>query len=519
MAKKITKTLVAAVLLLILGYLGSTWYAGQQAEEEIDQRAKQINTLLKGKGLPVDVTIDKQNAGLFTSQYLLTMRVNGKTRQEAVSFQIDVEHGPLPLSRLQAGKLEPVRALSRVTLVQDQANRKLFELSKGQPPLDLVLVRHYDHSTSYSGSLASLSFSRDNEAQLHFDGAKFEGRIGPDGKAASLSAHLPLLQVSPPDTQGKSLENISLRDMTISTQYDTAKDIEQAYSRHVNVKSIVFTAKDANVQIADYLSETATHNDGTFVNLSQQDTIRELLINGVNMGQLQYGTRLDRLNPATLKHLGEQVMALLTRIVQAKKFEPDFTDILPLTASISALFTTHPEYTFGPIKWTLPEGATQLSVKLGLNDPLPLAIRYGKDPQALTLRTLRSVDVELEASEPMLRSVTQKISQLAGETTAADPTAELAMVIDTLVKHKLLAREQGHVRLSVHARGDNSLADTKTVDMNGESMPLDVFIDQVRQRAADAEADIKVQSGDSDEAATGAEPAAAGHTETPAAPN
>ena len=519
MAKKITKSLVAVVLLLILGYLGSTWYAGQQAEEEIEQRSRQINTLLKGKGLPIDVTIDKQNAGLFTSQYLLTLRINGKTRQEAVSFQIDVEHGPLPLSRLQAGKLEPVRALSRVTLVQDQANRKLFELSKGQPPLDLVLVRHYDHSTSYSGSLASLSFSHDNDAQLHFDGARFEGRIGPGGQAATLTAHLPLLQISPPKRQDKPLENISLRDLTLSTQYDTAKDVEQAYSRHVKIKNIIFAAKDTNVQIADYLSETTTHNDGTFVNLTQQDTIRELLINGVNMGQMQYGSRLDRLSPATLTHLGEQVTALLTRIVQAKKFEPDFTDIMPLTASISALFTTHPEYTFGPIKWTLPEGTTQLSVKLGLNDPLPLAIRYGKDPQALILRTLRSIDVELDASEPMLRSITQKISQLAGETTSADPAAELAMVIDTLVKHKLLAREQDHVRLSVHARGGNSLADTKTVDMNGESQPLEVFIDQVRQRAADAEADIKSRSGDSDAEATDIDPAELEHTETPVVPD
>lgn len=60
MGKKITKTLAAVVLLVILGYFGGTWYSGTKVDEQVIRRTQDINAQLRSNGLPVQVTSEKK---------------------------------------------------------------------------------------------------------------------------------------------------------------------------------------------------------------------------------------------------------------------------------------------------------------------------------------------------------------------------------------------------------------------------------------------------------------------------
>ncbi|MGX9933982.1 YdgA family protein [Advenella kashmirensis] len=497
MGKKITKTLAAVVLLVILGYFGGTWYSGTKVDEQVIRRTQDINAQLRSSGLPVQVTSEKKDAGLFSSTYTLTLRIDNAGQSHSLDFNVQVEHGPLPLSRLQQGKLEPVRALSHVTLINNEKTSRLFELSQGQPPLELLLTTHLDGQTRYRGRVASLAFNNTRDGQLHFDGMAFEGTVDATNQVARFSGNMPLIQVTPPTTENAT-STLIFRDLAMSSHYD-GRDTENPLWRQQSTLAAFSLASDnAKLEIDQYQTDSKADTQDSLLALQQNTVLNQVRINGTDLGKLQYTVAASGLDRAGAMQFITQAWQQLLNAGQRSDQTVPQQQQMALLASLDQMLSGKPELTVGPITWTLPEGSATASINMALNNPVPLLSQLGNDPYALLLNALRSVRVQLQADQAIPQGAADRISQLGagalpspGSTTEPTAAEKLDTIIDILVRNQLLYRKQDLIGLNVNIEGNPSLASAGAVEMNGEQYDPVGFVSALQTRAAAAELQIR----------------------------
>jgi uncharacterized protein YdgA (DUF945 family) len=497
MGKKITKTLAAVVLLVILGYFGGTWYSGTKVDEQVIRRTQDINAQLRSNGLPVQVTSEKKDAGLFSSTYTLTLRIDNGGQSHSLDFNVQVEHGPLPLSRLQQGKLKPVRALSHVTLINNEKTSRLFELSQGQPPLELLLTTHLDGQTRYRGSVASLAFNNTRDGQLHFDGMDFEGTVDATNQVAQFSGNMPLIQVTPPKTEDGT-STLIFRDLAMSSHYDGRNTKNPLWRQQSTLATFSLASANAKLEIDGYQTDSKADTQDSLLALQQNTVLDRVRINGTDLGKLQYAVAASGLERAGAMQFITQAWQQLLNAGQPGDQAAPQQQWMALLASLDLMLSGKPELTVGPITWTLPEGSAKASINVALNNPVPLLSQFGKDPYALLLNALRSVQIQMQADQAMPQGAADRVSQLGsgalpspGSTTEPTTAEKLDTIIDILVRNQLLYRKQDQIGLRLNINGDPSLASAGAVEMNGEQYDPVGFVSAVQTRAAAAELQIR----------------------------
>ncbi|MGO1766800.1 MAG: YdgA family protein [Advenella sp.] len=497
MGKKISKALAAVVLLVILGYFGGAWYSGTQADEQVNLRTQNINAQLRSNGLPVQVSSEKTDSGLFSSNYMLTLRIDNAGQSYSLDFNVHIEHGPLPLSRLQQGLLEPVQAYSHVALVNNEKTARLFELSQGRPPLQLQLTTHFDGHTQYQGHLASLSFNNQRDGQLHFDGMTFEGKIDAANRQAEFAGSMPLMQVTPPQNDNGT-STLILRDLALYSQYDGRNTETPLWQQQSTLAAFSLAGENAQLEIEQFQTDAKAQPSDNLLALQQNTVMNRVRINGVDLGKLQYAVAATRLDRAGAMQFMAQIWQQLAHTPGSGESGAPQQQWMPLLASLDLMLSNQPELALGPIIWTLPEGAAKASVNLSINNPVPLLSQFGNDPYALLLNTLRSVRIEVDADKAMPQGVADRLAQLrsphavAPETAARSTSAEnLDAIIDVLVSNQLLFSKQEHIGLSVSLDGDPSLVSAGDINMNGEQFDPVEFVSAIQTRAAAAEQQIR----------------------------
>jgi len=494
MGKRISKTLAAVVLLVILGYFGGTWYSGTKVDEQVIRRTQDINAQLRSNGLPVQVSSEKKDAGLFSSTYILTLRIDNAGQSHSLDFNVQVEHGPLPLSRLQEGKLQPVRALSHVTLINNEKTARLYELSQGQPPLELSLTTQLDGQTQYRGRVASLAFNNARDGQLHFDGMHFEGSVDATSGVAQFAANMPLIQVTPPETENGT-STLIFRDLAVSSNYDSRNTNKSLWRQQSSLGSFSLANDEARLEIDHYQTDSTADTQDNLLALQQNTVLNQVRINGTDFGKLQYAVSASGLDRAGAIHFMTQAWQQLLNAGQSGASEAPSQQWTTLLASLELMLSNKPELSIGPITWTLPEGAATATLNMGLNNPVPLLSQFGNDPDALIFNVLRSVNMQMQADQAMPQAGADRITQLRPDAlTAAGDTAttaeKLNAIIDILVRNQLLYRKQNQIGLNVNIEGTPSLVAANTIEMNGEQFNPTAFINAVQTRAAAAELQI-----------------------------
>ncbi|MGH8813075.1 MAG: YdgA family protein, partial [Advenella sp.] len=485
------------VLLVILGYFGGTWYSGTKVDEQVIRRTQDINAQLRSNGLPVQVTSEKKDAGLFSSTYTLTLRIDSAGQSHSLDFNVQVEHGPLPLSRLQQGKLEPVRALSHVTLINNEKTSRLFELSQGQSPLELLLTTHLDGQTRYRGRVASLAFNNTRDGQLHFDGMDFEGTVDATNQVAQFSGNMPLIQVTPPRTEDGT-STLIFRDLAMSSHYDGRDTKNPLWRQQSTLAAFSLASDNAKLEIDQYQTDSKADTQDSLLTLQQNTVLNQIRVNGTDLGKLQYTVAAAGLDRAGAMQFITQAWQQLLNAGQRGDPVAPQQQWTALLASLDLMLSGKPELTVGPITWTLPEGSATASINMALNNPVPLLSQFGNDPYALLLNALRSVQVQLQADQAMPQGAADRVSQLSsgalpssGSTTEPTAAEKLDTIIDILVRNQLLTRKQNMIGLNVNIKGNPSLASAGAVEMNGEQYDPVGFVSAVQTRAAAAELQIR----------------------------
>ncbi len=176
------KSVVAAGVVVALGvcWMGSAWYTGKQIEPKVADFVSSFNQASKAKSSKTGMTLSYKEftSGLLSSHFQVVLtfehgaEASGIKAGQNIAFNVDVDHGPFPLSSLAKGSLAPAMAAMKVSLVNGEITKPLFDAAKGHSPIDANIRATYDKSIATQVVVAPASYS-DTKTTFAFDGGEF----------------------------------------------------------------------------------------------------------------------------------------------------------------------------------------------------------------------------------------------------------------------------------------------------------------------------------------------------------
>lgn len=151
---------LSALALLLVAYLGSTWWVGKQVEtkyfdEDIWQLTASLQEELAINGIQASVKPVAVERGFFRSQGKFVIAVSDEEGEETLLLPIvqRIEHGPFPLARLAQLKLTPVLAQGQLALDLEKPEPWLVEALQEPIFVELLAAVNLHFSLKFNGGL------------------------------------------------------------------------------------------------------------------------------------------------------------------------------------------------------------------------------------------------------------------------------------------------------------------------------------------------------------------------------
>ena len=176
----IRKSATGVIVALAVIWGGGTWYTGTQIQPGVEKFIKDFNDAKKKGEHAYDMTLSYKNfdKGFFNSHFQMQITfdngapdLNIKPGQK-VAFDVDVEHGPLPITMLMRGNVIPALAAAKVNLVNNELTQPLFIAAKNKSPVEATLRFAFGGSFSTTLDVAPAKYGKFSfgEGQFTFNG-------------------------------------------------------------------------------------------------------------------------------------------------------------------------------------------------------------------------------------------------------------------------------------------------------------------------------------------------------------
>ena len=295
--RKMSKSANVAVGVVIavaaLGTAGA-WYTGTQLDgvlrDSIDNANRQFKSSFSGTDDSMSVELVSLDRHLFTSTAHYRVNVQskslGKNNEKIELLFVDnIEHGPLPFSRLRSLKLLPVMASSNYEIEKNAFSEKWFAMTNGAAPLKGSASIGYDRATEGTLQLLPLDIN-DKDGMFKFSGLDLAVAASADAEKLKITGNMDNLQLNVASEQGPV--SVELHGVTFDT--GGTKGASGFYLGHSNLKvaSALFQIGDKPpVLFKDFVNTSLMQEADS--NLSAQVTydIGMINYNGKDIGASQ----------------------------------------------------------------------------------------------------------------------------------------------------------------------------------------------------------------------------------------
>ncbi|MEI2264674.1 YdgA family protein [Erwinia sp. CGal63] len=482
------KTKIAAGVIIALGVIwtGTAWFTGKKLENNRDMLVQEANARMN-ELLPngrLKLSYQDWQRGIFSSSLRLVVQSDSQTEDnsplkpgQSVVFDEKIDHGPFPFAQLKKFNLIPSMASVHTQLENTDAVKKLFEMSKGQSPLQA------DTRIGYSGATASVI----DLLPLDYANAQTGERFASNGGTLTLSADKKGDKV---DYDGK-LESLAL---TLRNQLNmpvmfTFNGVKLDGKTHLNAQGLRIGNQNATVdKISSAVNGQSSFDlEGVKLNSSYDSannlvsgttdlTLDALKIRERDFGQGKLQLKLSQFDADGIKAFSDNYQ----RQMKALSDEPGMADNPELyqqrvgevlNANLPLLLKGEPVITIAPLSWKNSKGESSFNLSVHLKD------RPANAPQPQTLsqaldNSLKTLDGKLTVSMDMATEMMTQVAMAEGH-----PQEESAKLADQQVKgvaamgqmFRLTKQEDNNIVTSLqYASGQ--------VTMNGEKMSLDQFL-------------------------------------------
>jgi len=475
---------IAVGVIVVAGVLATAgaWYTGTRLEgvlrTSIQDANTQIQTSLAGSDASMSVELVSLDRHLFTStaHYRVDVQSKDLANNDKVEFLVvdNIEHGPLPWSRLKSLKLLPVMATSNYELEKSPSSEKWFAMTKGVTPLKGHVSLGYDRATQGTLELQPLDFE-DKDGAFKFSGLNVEVDASADAEKIKATGNLDNLQLHVVSQEGPV--NLEIKGMTFDSGGTKGKS--GFYLGHSDVKFdnvlLQVVGKPA-LQFKNFVNTNLAQEEGGNLAAQSNYNVGMMSYDGKDVGALEMGLKFNNFDVVSTRALYELLQTTILPQQQAAAqagvpFKPKLSpaEQAVFESQSIKLLAARPHIELEKLALRTANGESTFSLAVDLANPGSLDL----PAPDLWKKILGQLDAKLQLSKPMISDLATLQATLAGQTDAqviAQQSKDASDTVGGMAVMLQLAKIEGdNIVSNLHYAND-------IVDFNDQKMTTQQFI-------------------------------------------
>ena len=288
---------------------GGAWYTGTRIEgvlnSSIADANKELQAALVGTKGTASLELVSLERHLFSSTAHYRLKGEGDAFGETpveLLFVDNIEHGPLPFSRLVSLKWLPVMATSHYALEKTPVTEKWFAAAKDKSPLTGVVNIGYDNSTNGTFELLPLDVALDDKSHLKFSGLNLEVSASAQAQKVKANGYMDNFTLTTVD-ESQSPVKVELKGLTLAS--NLAKSSYGYYTGENTIEltdsKTTFGPQQLVLGLNKFEMKSLTEESGTNASGRADYKIGEVSLNDKKVGSAQLAMSLKNLDiPSTM---------------------------------------------------------------------------------------------------------------------------------------------------------------------------------------------------------------------------
>ena len=467
---------------------GGAWYTGTKLEgvlqNAIADSNKQMTIALTGSNSSSSIELVSLERGIFSSTARYRLKGEGEMfGGEAVELQLvdNIEHGPLPFSRLMTLKWLPVMATSHTEIERNPLTEKWFAAAKDKSPVKGVFNLGYDQSVNGTLELLPLDTKLDEQSQLVFSGLKIDLAASAQAQKIKLDGYMDSLKLTTVSEEDQSPVQVELSGLTLASNLS-----KSSYGYYLGENALIlsntkasFGAEKSVVGLKNLEMRNNSTESGASASGRADYKIGELSFNDKAIGSAQMALSLKNLDvPATMS-LMQLYQAKLPSYEKAAAEAAEAGEPAPelnlteaeekqVKADLEKILAGSPQVAVEKLSFSTPNGESSASLTINLAKPQSMDL----PPDELGRQLLALLELNVKVSKPMLADLATLQAQMEGQTDAkliADQATATSDMFSAMAVGTQLATLEGNDVVSKLRYANDQ------VDFNGQKMTVEQF--------------------------------------------
>lgn len=421
---------IAAGIVVAVGIISTAgaWYTGTQLPTVLQNSIAEANQkgadALLGTGITSKLELLSLDSHLFTStaHYRLTLDMpasEGEARHMEVLLVDNIQHGPLPASRLKRLNLWPVMATSNYALEPNELTQKWFDAAKGQSPLTGEVSLGYDNSTTGTIELTPLDFAPEAGQLVKFSGMKLDIDASAHAEKVSAKGGMESLMLSGTDANGEAIK-VELKDLTLDSDQKLGSGEFYLGESSVKLANASISVADKPPVVIKNIAQAGTfeENDGKLAGHVSYD-IGQVSFDGKDIAGLHMIWRMKDFDAAAVQSLVNLYKDKLAPVQQAQALGQEAPDMAftpaeeeKLKADVGQLLAGKPHVALEKFSIKTANGEALVSLAMDFNKPAS----FDLPPPEMAKQVLSQLDAKLSIDKAVIGDGVRVQAALAGET-------------------------------------------------------------------------------------------------------
>lgn len=485
---------IAAGVVVAVGVISTAgaWYTGTQLpgvlENALEEANKQGEDALLGTGVTAKLELVSLETRLFTSTAHYRVSFDAPANDDGprhveVLFVDNIEHGPLPASRLKRLNLWPVMAASNYQLEANEFTQKWFDAAKGAAPLTGQGALGYDLSTSGTVVLTPLDFAPTPTSTVKFSGMTLDIDASQHAETVVIKGGMDSLLVNVTDGDEPPIQ-AELRGLTLESDQKLGSGDFYLGDSSLKLATVQLKVGDKPAVLARDVSQFGSLQEagGLLAGRVGYD-IGMVSYDGKDVAGMHMLWSMKNLDATAVQSLIELYRDKLKPVQNAQAQDEDAPDFAftpaeedRLKSDFEKLLSAKPQVALEKYSIKTSSGEALLSLSVDLNKPQSFELQ----PPDLAKQMIAQLDAKLSIDKAMIGDGVRAQAMFEGQTDAKAIEDQAAMFTEMgsgmALGTGLLTLEGDTLKSSLHYANDK-------VTFNGQDMTVEEFAMFVMSKA------------------------------------
>jgi len=465
-----TAGILAAVAVVAVAYVATTWYVGKQAHATIEQAVAQANERMAqamvaqpGAG-KAKLAVAEYRRRVFSSDVVYSLQLQDESGQKQEFLLSDhLQHGPFPLDAIRTGRLAPMLALSQARLLPSAATQAWFDSLDGDTPVTGRTEVRFGGKAVSEWTFKPLNVAQGGEV-LKFSGGTMQASFDNDFSDSRVSGEFDLLDYS----MGAEAERIAIDGVRFEYEASGGEGTRMHSTTRAARLDLEVPDEDT-VSLRDAVMDVSSEQSGDLASGAIRYDFGQVQLGTRNLGQMSMGARGRDLSMPALSELAQVYDELSARHGPREEewqLSPDEAALLQ--EKFLALLASNPVLIFDPLVWKNDQGESSAGLTVELTRPAGSAEAASID--ALLQQAVRGLELNLRIEKAMF---VRAMAQLQGAADDPEITALAGSLYDEYANRLQAA---GLVAFAEQAATAKIVYRDGRIDANGRQMPVAEFM-------------------------------------------